>query len=67
MSIKLKVPNITCEHCKMRIEKALKTLDSVQSISVDIIKKTVEVTGDVDSDKVKTILLDIGYESTEIK
>lgn len=66
MYIKLKVPTMTCEHCKMRIEKALKKLESVQSIKVQLANKTVEVTGDFDISAVKSTLKDMGYESTEI-
>ena len=36
-------PNISCEHCQHAIEGALGTLDGVQTVTVDIPTKRVEV------------------------
>lgn len=45
--ITLSAPDITCEHCKHSIEHGLAELSGVQSVSVDIPNKQVNVTYDV--------------------
>ncbi len=40
------VPNISCGHCTMRIEKALNGLDGVTSVKAEIPTKAVSVAWD---------------------
>ena len=40
---KFAVPNISCGHCTMRIEKALNGLDGVTSVKAEIPTKVVNV------------------------
>ncbi|NLM46096.1 MAG: heavy-metal-associated domain-containing protein [Firmicutes bacterium] len=42
----LKVDGMSCKHCKMRVEKALQTLEGVQEAVVDLEAGTAEVTYD---------------------
>ena len=37
------VPEISCGHCKDTIESTLNNVESIESVSVDIEKKSVEV------------------------
>lgn len=39
----INVGGMTCNHCKMAVEKALKTLDGVQDASVDLDAKKVSI------------------------
>ncbi|MHB8125416.1 MAG: CopZ family metallochaperone [Desulfitobacteriaceae bacterium] len=41
----LKVEGMTCNHCKMSVEKALKNVSGVENAQVDLAKKEVSVTG----------------------
>ena len=41
--IKLDVPEISCDHCKMSIEGAVGELDGVARVEVSIADKTVDV------------------------
>ncbi len=41
----LKIEGMTCMHCKMRIEKALKEVPGVTSAQVDLAKKQAVVSG----------------------
>jgi copper chaperone CopZ len=40
---KIKVPDMSCKHCEMRIKNALNELPGVLSVSVDLNSKEVEV------------------------
>ncbi len=63
--IVLKVAGMTCQHCKMSVEKALKGLPGVKSASVDLAagQAKVEYTpGQVDLGKMETAVEEAGYE-----
>ncbi len=55
MKFKLHVPDITCKHCKLRIEKALSTIKGINNIEIDIDKKTVFVDADEKTEKTDII------------
>jgi copper chaperone len=40
------VPSVSCNHCKMAIESALKRLDGVSTAVVDVVARSVEVVYD---------------------
>ncbi len=42
----LNVPDISCGHCKSSIEGAVKELEGVQHVNVDVDSKTVELSYD---------------------
>ncbi len=39
----LNVPSVSCNHCKMAIEKAVSALGGVGKVDVDVAEKTVTV------------------------
>lgn len=41
----IKIEGMSCNHCKMAVEKALKAVAGVESVQVDLEKKQAEVTG----------------------
>ena len=45
-TITLTAPDISCDHCKMTIEREVGALSGVQACSVDIPRKQVSVTYD---------------------
>ena len=61
MGIVIKVPDMSCRHCVMTIERAVKELDGVESVAVDLETKLVEVEGDVPIEKVKEAVRNAGY------
>jgi copper chaperone CopZ len=65
MKYLLSVPNMTCNHCKMTIEAALKKVPGVEAANANLREKTVGVDGDVTLEKIKRVLADAGYESEE--
>ena len=63
MNVLFTVPEISCGHCKDTIESTLNNVESIESISVDIEKKSVEVTSssDLDMMNVSQLLDEQGY------
>ena len=63
MNVEFRVPEISCGHCKDTIESTLSNVESVESVSVDIEKKSVEVfsSSDIDMIKVSQLLDEQGY------
>ena len=61
----LKVQGMTCNHCVMRVQKALKGVVGVQDAMVDLNKAEAAVTfdeGKVNIDKLSTAVVDAGYK-----
>ncbi len=64
-SMDISVAGMTCNHCKMSVESALKTLDGVTSAEVDLAANKVAVEFDdskVSFDDLKKAIEEAGYE-----
>ena len=63
MDIVFTVPEISCGHCKDTIKSTLNNVESIESVSVDIEKKSVEVisSSDLDIMNVSQLLDEQGY------
>ena len=63
MNVVFTVPEISCDHCKDTIESTLNNVESIESVSVDIEKKSVEVisSSDLDMMNVSELLDEQGY------
>jgi copper chaperone len=61
----LKVEGMTCNHCKMRAEKALLGVSGVESVKVDLAVKEAVVTGDAERAKLIKAIEDAGYTVVE--
>ena len=63
MNFVFTVPEISCGHCKDTIESTLKNVESIESVSVDIEKKSVEVisSSGLDMMNVSQLLDEQGY------
>jgi YHS domain-containing protein/copper chaperone CopZ len=65
----LNIPDITCDHCERTITTALKPLEGVQSVAVDIPAKQVQLEFDaerVDLERIKAILEEEYYPVASI-
>ncbi len=61
----LKIQGMTCNHCVMRVTKALKAVPGVQDAQVDLQKAEAVVTYDeakVNRDKMGTAVVEAGYK-----
>ncbi|MGQ9559163.1 MAG: heavy-metal-associated domain-containing protein [Candidatus Oleimicrobiaceae bacterium] len=61
MTLELYVPDISCEHCRMCIEKAVGGLPDVSLVEVDVVAKKVRVEGDVPRAVVEQAIRELGY------
>ncbi|MGJ7045558.1 copper ion binding protein [Thermoanaerobacterium thermosulfurigenes] len=65
-TVTIDVRGMSCNHCKMTVEKALKGLDGVSKATVDLDKANATVTYDpkkVTIDDMKKAIIDAGYEA----
>ena len=59
---------MSCGHCVKAVEEALKELDGVKSVVVDLEGKKAVVEGDnLDDNKIKEAIDEAGYDIIEIK
>ena len=61
MKLILKVPDMNCQHCQMRIEKSLSNLKNIQGLKVDLERKSVEIEGNISVEEVKNAIVAAGY------
>ena len=61
----LKVEGMTCNHCKMRAEKALLGVNGVEKVKVDLETKEAIVTGDVKRANLVSAIEKAGYSVVE--
>ncbi|HOA33522.1 MAG: copper chaperone CopZ [Clostridiales bacterium] len=64
-SVIMKVEGMSCEHCSAAITRAVKALDGVSKVEVDLKSKTVEVEFDpakLNADAIKAAIEDQGYD-----
>ena len=67
-TIALTTPDMSCNHCKMTIESAVKELSGITSVNADPNTKKVTVEFDEKSvtiEKIKKIIEDAGYDVLE--
>jgi Cu+-exporting ATPase len=53
---------MTCNHCKSRVEKSIKTIAGVEDAVADLSSGLVSVSGDeIDGVKIREVVEDAGY------
>lgn len=57
------VPDASCEHCKMRIESALKASPAVDNAELDLAKKEVYVEGSIERGEAIRLIDEAGYDA----
>ncbi|MDA8442713.1 MAG: cation transporter [Peptococcaceae bacterium] len=57
----LKVDGMTCMHCKMRVEKALKSVEGVTDAQVDLANKEAVVSGSATREDLAQAVAAAGY------
>ena len=62
----LNVPTVSCNHCKMAIEKAVNGLDGIDVVDVDVAEKTVTVDFDADAVSLEAIEAAVAEEGYEV-
>lgn len=69
MTKKISIEGMTCSHCAMHVEGALKEVCGVKSVKVDLAGKaaTVELAHEVDDNKLKAAVAEAGYTATRVE
>lgn len=65
----IKIEGMSCNHCKMRVEKALGSVDGVEKVEVNLEAKVavLEMSSDVDNSILTEAVDDAGYDVIEIQ
>lgn len=62
--MKVRIEGMSCSGCTARVEKAMKSLSGIQDVHVDLADNSATWTGEVDQEKVREAIEDIGYDVT---
>ena len=65
MNIKtIKIEGMQCNHCKMSVEKALKSIDGVIKVEVNLEDKNavIESSVDISDEKIKKVIEEEGFK-----
>ena len=62
----IKVEGMNCPRCQARIEDALKIVEGVKSVKIDLKNKEVKVKGEVNSETLESIIIETGYKVVSI-
>ncbi|MDY3196170.1 MAG: heavy-metal-associated domain-containing protein [Paracholeplasma sp.] len=65
----IKIEGMSCMHCVKRVDQALKTLDGVTGVSVNLELKqaSVDYQGSINDEVIKSVIDDAGYDVLSIK
>lgn len=67
-NLKISVGGMTCNHCKMSVEKNLKSVTGVESVNANPVTGDVLIEGsEFDIEKIKSVIEDIGYDFNGVK
>ena len=64
--MRFKVNDMMCNHCVMRITKAIQTKDTFATVTCNLNKKTVIVDSSLDESTVFTAIKDAGYTPEKV-
>lgn len=68
MTKKILIEGMSCQHCVNHVKNALEELDGIKSAKVSLENKSaeIELNHDVDDEKIKDAIEEVGYEVTSI-
>ena len=63
VTVKLSIPNISCEHCTKTVTRETKELPGMENVEADVESKSATFTlkSEADLSRVKETLVEIGY------
>ena len=64
MKYTFSVPDMSCNHCKMRIEKAMNESGKVKSLVIDLTSKKVSLESDLGESELVSIFDTAGYDAS---
>jgi copper ion binding protein len=57
----IQIEGMSCQHCVMSVKKGLSSLDGVTEVDVNLEAKIARVKGQIDDDKIKATINELGY------
>ncbi len=65
----IRIEGMTCHHCEMRVEKALKAIRGVKSAKASFAEKTciIDVKFDIEEDIIREIVKQAGYHVVAVE
>lgn len=62
------INGMQCEHCKIRVEKALLSINGIVKVNVDLDNNNavIECENQIDDNKIKEVIEDVGFEVSKI-
>lgn len=65
----IQIEGMSCNHCKMTVEKALKSIDGVAKVEVSLENKNalIKSNREIENDVIKNIINEVGFTVKEIK
>ncbi len=69
MTKKIFIEGMSCQHCVNHVKEALEELDEIKSAKVSLESKSaeIELNFDVDDEKIKSAINEVGYEVKSIQ
>jgi copper chaperone len=64
--VKLKVPDMSCDHCIRTIEKGIKAVDPAAVVKADLGASTVTVETQTDAARIAEAVRAAGYDNTQL-
>lgn len=58
----IRVKGMMCNHCAMKVEKAIKSINGVSDVKVKLEDGTVTISGDFEIEDIEDAILEEGYE-----
>ena len=66
MITKYSIPEMTCAHCKMAIDQAIKLLDTAAVLNFDMTAQIITLQSDISTVAVRRVLQEAGYIATPL-
>ena len=66
MKTKYKISGMTCNHCVMRVEKAINSVEGVDKVKVSLAKGLAKVKGEHSSQELIEAVQEAGYEAERL-
>jgi len=69
MKKKILIEGMSCKHCVKHVEDALKEIEGIISVKVDLKNKnaTVDLANEINDERIRSAIEDAGYEVTGIE
>lgn len=60
------IPDMSCGHCKAKVEKTIHALDPAARIEFDMVARRISVESNTDAARVQAALADVGYPALPV-